>query len=130
MNFKLGLFIAVLIAALVGGNIHFLKENGKLEERITELDGKIKTQAKTIDDQKADLEIRQKVNSELTEEKIGLLQDKTELLAENAQIKSQGPKIIETVKVVENVRYVNLGLVETKMNSYYRNLYNRTEVKQ
>jgi len=129
MDFKLGLFIAVLIAALVGGNIHFLKENGKLEERITELDGKIKTQAKTIDDQKADLEIRQKVNSELTEEKIGLLQDKTELLAENAQIKSQGPKIIETVKVVENVRYVNLGLVETKMNSYYRNLYNRTEVK-
>jgi len=129
MDFKLGLFIAVLIAALVGGNIHFLKENVKLEERITELDGKIKTQAKTIDDQKADLEIRQKVNSELTEEKIGLLQDKTELLAENAQIKSQGPKIIETVKVVENVRYVNLGLVETKMNSYYRNLYNRTEVK-
>lgn len=122
---KATIIMVIVIVALAAGNIYSIRENGKLSESITGLNDKIETQKGTIEELQADIDLRQKVNDQLVTDKLGLMEDKEELFKENQRILMEGPKIIETVKVIENVRYVDLSLVEKKVDQYYQNLYNR-----
>lgn len=125
---KATIIMVIVIVALAAGNIYAFRENGQLSESITNLNTKINDQAATITDLEGDVRLRQSINDVLTTDKLALQSEKDSLLSENKRILSEGPKIIETVKVIENVKYVELGAVEKKVDQYYQNLYGKLGV--
>ena len=127
MNIKVvGTIVVLLMAAVVGlglTTIHYGGENGKLTQTVNDNKQKIEDQQEVIRDLEGDIDLRDRINTELALEKTNLIGSNQQLLEDNKRLLAQGPRIIETVKVIEKIKYVELEAVEKKVDGYYENLY-------
>ncbi len=134
MNVKVvGTIVVLLMLAVIGlgwTTLHYVGEKGRLEQSITDLNGTIENQEDTIRNLEGDIELRERISTELAIEKTNLMNNNSRLVEENKRLLEQGPRIVETVKVIETIKYVQLEAVEKKVNGHYENLYRAIGAKQ
>lgn len=115
-------FISIIIS-LSGGLYYSTKKSMEYSNTIDALNDVISQKDKAFKELEEDYASRASINKELMDKIKGIEEERRRLIEENKKVFDNIPKIVDETKVIDDKKYVEIKVLDNKLDEYYKVLF-------